>query len=48
MCAAIVFLYGSIRGTIPSDKIIEIIMLVLVFYFNRTDRINPNEKENGK
>lgn len=38
VCTAIVFLLGSLRGTIPADKIIEVIMLVIIFYFNRTDR----------
>jgi len=35
---AIVFAYGSFKQIIPADKQIEIIMLIIIFYFNRTDR----------
>jgi len=38
IAACFVFLLGSLKSTIPADKQFEIIMLVLVFYFNRTDR----------
>lgn len=36
--SGIVFLNASLSGLIPADKTAEIIMLVIVFYFNRTDR----------
>lgn len=36
--SAIIFLIGSVLGTITPDKVTEIIMLVIIFYFNRTDR----------
>lgn len=35
---ATVFAYGSFRQYIPAEKQIEIIMLIIVFYFSRTDR----------
>uniref|UniRef100_A0A6M3LJY9 Uncharacterized protein n=1 Tax=viral metagenome TaxID=1070528 RepID=A0A6M3LJY9_9ZZZZ len=38
LIAGIVFLWGSVTNILPADKQFEIIMLVLVFYFNRTDR----------
>ncbi len=33
-----VFAILSITGKIPAEKAVEVIMLVLVFYFTRTDR----------
>lgn len=38
ICTAIVFMVGSLNKLFPADKIAEIIMLVIIFYFNRTDR----------
>lgn len=35
---AVVFAYGSFKQYIPTEKQIEIIMLIIVFYFSRTDR----------
>jgi len=35
---AMVFAILSIKGKIPADKTVEIIMLVLMFYFTRNDR----------
>jgi len=37
VCAS-VFAILSVMGKIPVDKVVEVIMLVLVFYFTRTDR----------
>ncbi len=42
---AFVFAVLSILGKIPADKAVEVIMLVLVFYFTRTDR--KTEEQNG-
>ena len=36
--AALVFAYGSIVKYIPPEKQIEVIMIIIVFYFSRTDR----------
>lgn len=43
LVSAFVFLVMSLKGGLPQDKIIEIIMLVIIFYFNRTDRMTPNQ-----
>lgn len=39
-----VFAILSITGKIPAEKAVEIIMLVLVFYFTRTDRQKEETK----
>lgn len=38
---AIVYAWASITKALPTDKISEIIMLVIIFYFSRTDRNQP-------
>ena len=43
ICAG-VFAILSITGKIPADKAVEVIMLVLVFYFTRNDR---QKEDNG-
>lgn len=43
--SAFVFLIGSFRELIPSDKVVEIIMLIIIFYFNRTDRKTNGEEK---
>lgn len=41
---AIVFLYCAVRHILPPVDIKEILMLVLVFYFQRPDRSGTTEK----
>jgi len=36
--AAWVFLYCSVKGTLTSEQVVTVIMLIVGFYFNRTDR----------
>ena len=43
ICAG-VFAILSVTGKISADKAVEVIMLVLMFYFTRTDR---KPKDNG-
>lgn len=35
---ALVFAFLSITSKIPADKAVEVVMVVLVFYFTRPDR----------
>ena len=43
--AAIVFAALSIKGQLPQDKVMEVILLVVYAYFNRQDRQLPNGGE---
>lgn len=38
---AIVFLVLSLRGDIPNERVVEIILLVFYAYFQRSDRPRP-------
>ena len=42
--AALVFAYLSIKGTLPVDKVHEIVLIVIYAYFSRGDR-GQNGKE---
>src|SRR3990167_6439410 len=42
MVAAFVFAVLSIKGTLPVDKIHEILILIVYAYFSRVDRVPPN------
>jgi len=44
MTCALVFIYVSFRGLFPKEDIKEIIMVVLMAYFSRADRVPPKEK----
>lgn len=44
---AIVFLGSSMSGLLNSEQILSVIMLVIGFYFNRTDR-QPKNTEGTK
>ena len=39
---ALVFAYLSLKGLLPQDKVMEVILLVVYAYFNRGDRIPPS------
>jgi hypothetical protein len=43
VCAG-VFAILSVMGKIPTDKVVDIITLVLMFYFTRTDRQKEETK----
>ena len=43
MIAGIVFFILSIRGQLPQDKIMEVILLVVYAYFQRGDRQPPEQ-----
>ena len=51
LIAALVFAILSLRGQLPQDKVMEVILLVVYAYFNRADRgageniDEPNKKE---
>ena len=38
MIAAFVFAVLALRGQLPQDKVMEVILLVVYAYFNRADR----------
>lgn len=42
LIVAFVFAALSLKGTLPMDKISEIILLVFYAYFSRSDRGGPN------
>lgn len=41
---ALVFAYLSIKNILPTDKIMEIILIVIYAYFQRNDRKPPETK----
>ena len=38
LIAAFVFAVLSLKGTLPQDKVMEVILLIVYAYFNRNDR----------
>ena len=44
VCAALVFVVLSLKGTLTVDKVTEILLIVIYAYFNRNDRANKEEK----
>ena len=42
LIAAFVFAVLSIKGTLPSDKVMEVILVVVMAYFSRGDRTPTN------
>ena len=42
MVAALVYLILSVKGTLPIDKIQEIILVIVYAYFSRNDRTPTN------
>lgn len=43
LIAALVFAILSLKGTLPQDKVMEIILIVVYAYFNRGDRQQPKQ-----
>lgn len=41
-----VFFIMALKGGMPADKVAEIIMMVIIFYFSRTDRSNTQGGSN--
>lgn len=44
IAVAVVYVWLSIKGTLPMDEVIEIMLLVLWGYFNRSDRTRARRK----
>jgi nicotinamide riboside transporter PnuC len=45
MIAALVFAILSIQGRLPTDKVMEVVLIVIYAYFQRGDR-TPNNQQN--
>jgi hypothetical protein len=43
--AGMVFAWLSINGQLPLDKVTEIVLLVFMLYFTRSDRTNHIERK---
>jgi amino acid permease len=42
LISAFVFAALALKGTLPQDKVMEVILLVVYAYFNRGDRVQQN------
>lgn len=44
VACAIVYVFCSLTKMLPPDKIMEVILVVVMAYFSRNDRIKPEVK----